>query len=60
VIGSVRAGVTAVGIEAFNDMLFELVVEKEAKLRLLDSPAAKYCLEWLEEQRAEREVGFRG
>ena len=57
-ISSLRAGMAAIGDDAFIDVVFSLVEEAEEHLRATDSPAARYCLEWLEEERARRERGF--
>jgi len=57
-ISSLRAGMAAIGDDAFIDVVFSLVEEAEDRLRAKDSPAARYCLEWLEEERARRGRGF--
>lgn len=57
-ITTMHEGMEVIGNEAFVDLVFSLVEEAEERLRATDSPAARYCLEWLEEERARRERGF--
>ena len=58
IISTMRAGIEAVGADAFADLVYKLVEEMEEKLRAYNSPAARQCLAWLEKERARRERGF--
>jgi hypothetical protein len=44
--------------EQFENLIFDLVAVYEDKLRASGLPSAPYCLQWLEEKRAERQRGF--
>jgi len=57
-ITMMHEGMEMIGTEAFVDLVFSLMEEAEERLRAEDSPAARYCLKWLEEERARRERGF--
>lgn len=57
-ITMMHEGMEVMGNEAFMDLVFSLMEEAEERLRATDSPAARYCLERLEEERARRKRGF--
>lgn len=57
-ISLIRRGTDQVGDDAVVEIIYRLVSEREDRLRAADTPAARYCLEWLEAERARRERGF--
>lgn len=53
-----RRGTAQLGGDAVVEVVYKLVSEHEDSLRAADTPAARYCLEWLEAERARRDRGF--
>lgn len=58
IISLLRRGTAQLGADAVVDVVYKLVSEHEDSLRATETPAARYCLEWLEAERARRDHGF--
>lgn len=56
-IGLIRSGTDQLGDDALVEIVYRLVSEREDVLRAADTPVSRYCLEWLEAERARRERG---
>lgn len=57
-ISIMRRGMAEFGDDAVADIVYRLVSEREDALRAADTPASRYCLEWLAKGRARRVRGF--
>lgn len=57
-ISIMRGRMAELGDDAVVEIVYRLVSELEDALCAADTPASRYCLEWLTKGRARRERGF--